>query len=546
MTSRSKLGKLKGRTLALRRRPVPLSARLRLIPLSPRDWQMELREYALSDAAGNFDFGVLPAGNYRLETTADDLATDVRELRVRTGETLGLTIEPGREGALPMILPLLLLLVLRTDEAITSPVKDSIRARVESGFNPAVIVGVIDGEGRRDYFGLGAVDSDRDGEPKGTLDRDSVFEIGSITKVFTSIVLASMVNEGAVQLDDPVAEHLPATVKLPTRNGEQIRLVHLATHTSGLPRMPMNFAPKDPANPYADYTVQAMYDFVSSYALKVDIGANAEYSNLGVGLLGHVLSLVAEMPYERLVTERVLAPLKMGDTSITLTPRMRQHLASGHSGVVPAANWDLPTFAGAGALRSTASDMLTFLAANLNAVTGADQSELASALRLTHEPRHAFGNDQIGLGWIMFKTARGRVLWHNGGTGGYRSFAGFRDDGSRAVVVLTNSDVGCDDIGFNLLDEHRPLSPPRATVMLDRATLAPYAGKYQLAPGVTFDVELRGRNLTAQLTGQSRFTLYAQSPTQFFYAELPATITFEKDALVLHQGGVDQRAARLP
>ena len=114
------------------------------------------------------------------------------------------------------------------------------------------------------------------------LDGNTVFEIGSISKVFTALVLADMVRKGELALEDPVAKYLPDTVKVPARNGRQITLLDLATQSSGLPRMPTNFTPKDPANPYADYTIRQLYDFLSGYQLPRDPGERYEYSNLGL------------------------------------------------------------------------------------------------------------------------------------------------------------------------------------------------------------------------------------------------------------------------
>src|SRR6185437_12844427 len=150
---------------------------------------------------------------------------------------------------------------------------------------------------------------------------------GSISKVFTSTVLAEMVQDGKVRLDDSAQRYLPSSVHLPARDGKMITLANLSEQNSGLPRMPTNFHPADSTNPYADYTVQQMYDFLSSYHLPRDPGAQFEYSNLGVGLLGHVLSLAAGKPYAALERERVWTPLDMTHTAITFTPWMRSHLA---------------------------------------------------------------------------------------------------------------------------------------------------------------------------------------------------------------------------
>ena len=320
-----------------------------------------------------------------------------------------------------------------------------------------IVVGVIGPDGRR-IIAYGHPDK---GDPR-PVDGNTVFEIGSMTKVFTSLLLADMVQRGEVALDDPVAKYLPASVKMPQRNGRQITLVDLSTHTSGLPPLPTNFAPKDPANPYADYSVDQLYQFLSSYQLTRDIGSQYGYSNLGGGLLGHVLALRAGMGYEALVRSRICDPLGMKDTRITLTPEMKARLAVGHNQALePVENWDLPTLAGAGALRSTANDILTFLAANLGYV----KSPLAPAMSAMLKVRRPTGqpNLEIALGWHVFTTNGKEIVWHNGGTGGYRSFMGFDPTARIGVVLLSNTSttIGVDDIGRHLLDASMPLAGPQ-------------------------------------------------------------------------------------
>ena len=189
-----------------------------------------------------------------------------------------------------------------------------------------IVAGVVTPEGRRfvSYGTFGVADS-RPVAP------DSVFEIGSVTKVFTSLLLADMVQRGEVSLDDPVAKYLPAEVKVPERGGKKITLVDLATHTSALPRLPSNLAPKDASNPYADYSVEQLYGFLSGYELTRDIGSKMDYSNLGVGLLGHALARRTGMDYETLVRNRITGPLKMDDTGIRLSAAMKKRLAKGHN-----------------------------------------------------------------------------------------------------------------------------------------------------------------------------------------------------------------------
>lgn len=169
------------------------------------------------------------------------------------------------------------------------------------------------------------------GRPGVPLDGNAVFEIGSITKAFTASVLAGMVARGEVRLDDAVDKYLPRAVVMPSRGGKQITLAHLATHTSGLPGLPSNLQVRDSTNPYAAYTVERMYQFLTGYTLARDIGAEYEYSNLGMGLLGHALARRAGKSYEALLIERVLAPLDLDATRIAPTQAMRARFVKGHN-----------------------------------------------------------------------------------------------------------------------------------------------------------------------------------------------------------------------
>ncbi len=337
---------------------------------------------------------------------------------------------------------------------ITDAVKESIHQRVDRGRNVGIVIGVV-GPDVVEYYGYGTTSVDRDQVP----DEHSVFEIGSISKVFTTIMLADMVVKGEVQLDDPVQKYLPDSVRMPTRDGKKITLKHLATHMSGLPRLPDNMAPADVANPYADYSVEQLYAFLSEHELRRDIGSKYEYSNLAVGLLGHALALRDGTDYEGLLRSRILDVLGMHDTGITLSPAMQTRLVIGYDQGGKVENWDIPTLAGAGAIRSTARDMLRFLAANMGLENApADllvkDNPLIEAMQLSHQLVVDRGANEmsVALGWHVRRSGEKESIWHNGGTGGYRSFVGFNRGGNYGVVVLTNSTAGADDIGFHLLD----------------------------------------------------------------------------------------------
>ncbi len=457
-------------------------------------------------------------------------------------------------GALFLVLGLSAWAVVSAGQA-SSPsaaqIEAILKSRVGDRQGLGIAVGLIDALGKRTVVSVGSA-----GEgPARALDGNTVFEIGSVTKVFTSALLADMVRRGEVGLDDPVAKLLPASVRVPSKDGHDITLLSLSTHTSGLPRMPGNFTPKDAENPYADYTVDELYQFLGSWQLTRAVGETYEYSNLGAGLLGHALAARLGKSYEAAVTERILRPLGMKDTAITLSPGMSARMSVGHTArgdVTP--NWDLPTLAGAGALRSTVNDMLTFLAANL----GSGPAEIRESLAATRIPRHDTGSvpGQIGLAWHIRTGQDVVVTWHNGGTGGFHSFIGFDNKRRIAVVVLHNSAASIDDIGFHLVDAQFPLAvvaapaKPRVAIKVAATTLETYVGQYALAPTFVITVTREGDQLFVQATGQPRFPIFAETETAFFLKVVDAQVTFVKDAsgrtveLILHQNGQDQRAKR--
>ncbi len=344
------------------------------------------------------------------------------------------------------------------DSRIPASVRSAVRARAETGIHTGVVVSVVDASGTS-TVAYGTVDADREGPAP---DESTLFEIGSITKAFTGILLADLVQQGEVALEDPIEKYLPEGVRPCVTNGRPIRLSDLATHRSGLPRMPSNFRPADPQNPYADYTVDQLYAFLGALRPSRRPEEAYEYSNLGFGLLGQLLSQATGQSYEELVAERITKPCGMQETGITLTDEQRARLARGHRGGKGVSNWDIPTLAGAGALRSSARDLVVFLQANL----GLRETPLYEAMLASHRPRSSAGSSSmdVGLGWHVRRTPTRSIVWHNGGTGGYRTFLGFVAKERRGVVVLTNSTATPDDIGMHLLDSSIPLASRAPTV----------------------------------------------------------------------------------
>jgi CubicO group peptidase (beta-lactamase class C family) len=428
-----------------------------------------------------------------------------------------------------------------------STVRHILEERIEVGRQSVGMVAVTLKAGRRELvtYGHAGTPDDR------PLDMDSVFEIGSITKVFTALLLADMVRRKEGALADPVASLLPAGAKIPEK-GKPITLLDLATYTSGLPRMPGNFAPGNSKNPYADYTAAMMMEFLASYELKHEPGTHYEYANLGFGLLGHALATRAGKPYEALVLERICSPLGMGDTRIALTPSMKARADQAHdANLFPTPYWDFQdAFVGAGALRSTANDLCTFV----EAAMGQRESPLKEAFELllsierpTYKP-----TPDVALGWFVSHGKLFDIVWKDGGTGGTCSFVAFAPKRGRGAVVLSNAGYwnNINDIGYHLIDPGLPVKPQRHSVPIDAAQLERLVGSYKFER-FTIAVTRLGPRLFAQLGKQPAFEVFAASDTEFFYRAVDARLTFELGsdgrvtALVLHRNDRDQRGSPL-
>lgn len=411
---------------------------------------------------------------------------------------------------------------------------------------PGLVIGIETPQGR-EFFAYGRVRDGQDVAP----DEHTLFEIGSITKTFTALALADMAARGEVSLAQPVEELLPPDVKVPRRGEGPITLEHLATHSSGLPRMPSNFAPANPLDPYADYTQDRLYAYLTKRAeRKGKSDPSWSYSNLGMGLLGHALARKAGTTYEQLVAERICQPLGLDETTITLDDEQQPRFAQGHnSDGAPTSAWALGSLEGAGALRASADDLLDYLAAHVQL----RETPLATPIAEVERPRLRIDQrQQSGLAWLLSDQG---LVSHNGQTGGYHASAIGSPSERVAVVVLANQASGqidplADRIALLAMGEPAPPLKLRPTVAVPGSTLAQYAGRYKLDSAAIFTIRAEGTKLYAELTGQPEFRLFPESESKFFYKVVDAQITFERDAegkvvaLTLHQNG-DQRAPRM-
>lgn len=393
---------------------------------------------------------------------------------------------------------------------------------------------LVDAKGIR----IVAVGESRDGV---ALKPDDLFEIGSVTKTFTGLLLAIADEKGEAKLDDPVEKFLPDGLKLRDNKGVPIRMVDLATQRSGLPRLAFNMQSGDPKDPYADYSERDLLDFVKLFTATRARDESYEYSNIGYGLLGYALVRAAKVDsFEALLTTRIFAPLGMNASTSEATKfagRMTQpHDSAGR----PTPAWRLPlAHAGAGAIRSTAGDMGRYA----QALAGLNEPDpvfaKAAALATTPRAEGAGRINPIGLAWMRVPFHERALSNHDGATFGSSASLFVDRNAKEAVFLVVNGSTRLFDIALHLLDRRLSLAPRvfPPTVSVAPALLARYPGTYKLNPRMDVTIRLRGDKLTAQATGQGEFEIFAESETRFFAKVAAITMTFG-------EFGADNRAAQ--
>lgn len=316
---------------------------------------------------------------------------------------------------------------------------EEIVGRIGDGYvnkngNVGLVVGVVRGD-RVFIRGFGKKSKERGDAP----DAPTIFELASIGKIFTAAAAQILSDRGEISFDDSVDKYLNPKVKI-CEKAKNITLRQLATHTSGLPSFPESFVPKikDELNPYKDLTVQDLYDYLATCENLGAVG-KFDYSNLGMGVLGHILELKTGKSYETIVKDEIVNRLEMKNTTITLSAEHRELLAQGYNEQGnPNPIWEDSVLTGAGSFLSNAEDMTKFIRANFDA----SRSEISGSLIKAHEKRAGGGT---GLGWHYYSrffavvTDEEDVIWHNGGAGGYASFMAINKKTKSGVIVLSNT-----------------------------------------------------------------------------------------------------------
>lgn len=276
----------------------------------------------------------------------------------------------------------------------------------------------------------------------------NLYEIGSITKTFTGILLAKAVVEKKINLNDPVNKYLPKNIPVIKFGNDTLKIIHLANHTSGLPSLPDNFDFTNEANPYLDYDDTKLYAYLKIAKLAQKPGQKFEYCNLAVGLLGNILERINKMPFEKMVTTFITSTSGMIDTKQLLTKKDSALFMQGYNENIAAnSQWDFKALAAAGCIRSNTSDMLKYAQLNLDTTGGT----LQKAIQLSHQETFKSGNEKIALNWFLQNWGWGTVLFHGGGTGGFKSFFVINPKTKNALIMLSNTAVTTDEIGIKIL-----------------------------------------------------------------------------------------------
>ena len=391
------------------------------------------------------------------------------------------------------------------------------------------------------FFHAGKIAAD---EPR-EITPDTPYEIGSITKIFTAVLLAQSEQLGKVSRNDSAAKYL-----LPPDDPDQaalakITLLALTTHTSGLPRMPENFGTNSDsiADPYSTYDRAALVSALRMHGKSAIANSAVSYSNFGVSVLGEALGDAWGASYADALREQVLTPLHLNATTVGITGTPAPAgLAPGHTDGKRVPNWTALACAGCGAIRSSARDMALFL----NAFLHRDQSPLHASLDATTQAQYPVPDTggQIGLGWMITAEKENPVYWHNGATAGSHAFIAFNPKNGTGVVLLANVQQGSEELGFSLLG----VTPAQPKTVISNPS--DYPGYYRLSPAFGITITAKNGSLSAQGTGQPIFPLRPSAADQFALSGVPAEIFFERNpegkviALSLHQNGIDQRASR--
>ncbi len=426
---------------------------------------------------------------------------------------------------------------------------------VENQIADGLSVGYVEGE----HWGIVHLGAANQGDE--TANFRTIYELGSVSKVFTSLLLADAVVRGEIDLDSAADVTNLAGIRLPTFDGTPIKWIDLSTHRSGLPRLPTDFQPTDMSDPYLNYDSKRAAAFVKEFKLPRKPGELQEYSNFGVSVLGYLVTQKAGKSYQQLLKERIAEPLGMIDCTVSLTSDQEKQQALPHSRFGSSTSrWTFADLPGAGGINASMRDMMRFAKAQLNPPTG----KLGEAVELAwSQQRNADASGPaMGLGWMI--ASDGQTRWHNGQTGGSSSALFINRELKCAVIILCNTSLNTevDQLAMKLVMKAagQEVEPEPATLAADDARgdieidakhRSRLVGRYQLAPDFIFDVKDKDGHLMIGVTNQPTQEVFPDSATRWSYRGVDAQLEFKLSKigpakrLILHQKGIKQIARRI-
>lgn len=358
---------------------------------------------------------------------------------------------------------------------------------------------------------------------------DTAFEIGSVSKTMTAVLLADLIGQGLANLDDPLADYLPEGTPVPTFEGQPILLRHVVTHTSGLPALPSRLGATDMSDPYANLTEDALLASLGDVALAAAPGTRFEYSNFASMVLSYAVARRAGTDLETLLKQRLFAPLGMVQAYVNQPPASVR-AATGHTpNARPTSAWNFSTnLAGVGGVRATLGDMERYVQANLGLI----ESPISPALERAQQ--RVGDSPPMAMNWMLAPVNGRTVLMHEGGTGGFSSFAAVDRERQRGVVILSDtawhSLGGLGSLGLHLVDEALPLGTPRKAVAPPQDLLDALVGDYRLQGAMKMSLRERDGALFVQPAGPPEFALGYDDAGDFFPLDLDALLTPQKKA----------------
>jgi CubicO group peptidase (beta-lactamase class C family) len=420
------------------------------------------------------------------------------------------------KSAMKLLSALLTSLCFVSYAQIPDDIKHEVDLRVQHELNPSIVLGVYE-NGQLDFYTQGLQNKEK------SIDAsiDSVYEIGSVSKTFTALLLAQAVTMQKINLDDAVENTWSESFSLKDSDGQDITFKHLSTHTSGLPRMPNNIN-LFVSDPYANYTVDMLIAAVE--AVKPSkAGVNYDYSNFAVGLLGETLARVNGKSFNELLTENIISPLNLSHTYTQINQVPANLLVQGYAGNSAAIAWNFQALAGAGSIRSSIKDLLTYGIAYLNPPS----ESMKKAMNLTLQTHYEKGDLTVGLGWHH----NGGIWWHNGGTAGFRSIIMLDPVNQKVAAGITNHDKNdVEDLVAHLLDPTKPLRNHDFPVSIATDQLSQFTGQfYSTESNKTITIIQQNKQLFFTADKQPKHALTFIGNDRFKFNMIKVKIEFQKD-----------------